>query len=125
MIEQWNYPVKTKAIHCDIWIGFICFFISGVIIGSAFTSIELLPLEHLLSGVAFGVAMCFVGFYNFHYWTFKQMKAYENRYGKTGLGDDFKNNWESKNNIIEKIFMNKQKNKIFSSRNLLDIHYLL
>lgn len=104
MIEQWDYPIKTKAVHCDIWIGFICFFVGGFIIGSSLTT-EIIPIADALVFIAFGFSIILIGFYNFHYWTFRQMKAYENRYGKTGLGEQFKNNWESKKGFFDKIFM--------------------
>jgi len=85
-----DYPVKTGGILADFWITIIGTLMAGGFGMSAYivyyTKGDM--LNFVFGLMISGAILCTV-VYNFYYWTYRQMKAYEEKYGETGLGQEW------------------------------------
>jgi hypothetical protein len=81
--EEMNYPMKSIIIDSLTIIAILV--LSGIFITS----------EHLLSKIV-GIGLVCLGGYFIYFTYYLPLKRYETRYGKTGLGDEFLKELNSK-----------------------------
>lgn len=88
--EAKDYPVKSGELLADFWTTITGTLISG---GIAFTAYMIYytvgDMFNFVFGLAIAGTVLFTVIYNFYHWTYRQMKAYETKYGETGLGQEW------------------------------------
>ena len=98
MVECRNYPIKSKGLLADLYMTALGFMLVGAFSTGGYIVYGVTgDLSYLIFGFGISILMGIISVVNFYYWTYKQVKAYESRFGKTGLGDEWLQKRQLKN----------------------------